>query len=123
MITVAVSTTTNDVYKGALIEGQELYVLQSILGGNVKAIQINESMTMWVNENCMVRGPEINYLATAVWHAVFGPTTAIVGTVVFAGTSDEKGAAKAIDPADRKKLEEIVAVIIEENKAQAGALL
>jgi hypothetical protein len=111
------------VYKGALIEGQELYVLQSILGGNVKAIQINESMTMWVNENCMVRGPEINYLATAVWHAVFGPTTAIVGTVVFAGTSDEKGAAKAIDPADRKKLEEIVAVIIEENKAQAGALL
>ena len=123
MITVAVSTTTNDVYKGALIEGQELYVLQSILGGNVQAIEINKSMTMWVNENCMVRGPEINYLATAIWHAVFGPTTAIVGTVVFAGASDEKGAAKAIDPADRKKLEEIAAVIIEENEAQARALL
>jgi len=70
----------------------ELSALQNAVNGWVQAIDLNDHISLWVNEEGKMIGLEHNPLAQLVWDMSFGPDTDwIVGTVVITGTPDENG--------------------------------
>lgn len=70
----------------------ELSALQGAVGGWVQAIDLNDHLSLWVNEEGKMIGLEHNPLAQLIWDMSFGPETDyIVGTAVFTGTPDADG--------------------------------
>ena len=65
-----------------------LTVLQTECGGYVQAVDLTGTLTMWCNEEGKLNGSEWNECATAIWHAIYGATDTIFGTVVFTGGAD-----------------------------------
>jgi hypothetical protein len=84
-----------------------LSVLQSSCGGNVQAIEMTPTLTMWVNEDGKLYRSEWNECATAIWHALYGPTDTVFGTVVFTGVPDENGETQSITEADLIRVERV----------------
>jgi len=68
-----------------------LKVLQNAVGGWVQAIDLNEKVTMWLNEEGKMIGLPLNAIATEMWTRVFGPTDIMVGNAVITGGVDEEG--------------------------------
>ena len=71
--------------------GISLKELQAGVDGWIEAIDINENMTMWVNEEFLLRSePDTNPIASAFFGTI-GGQYAIHGSVVFTGGTDENG--------------------------------
>lgn len=71
--------------------GISLKELQAGVDGWIEAIDLSEEMTMWVNEEFLLRSePDTNPIASAFFGTV-GGTYAIHGSVVFTGGTDSNG--------------------------------
>jgi hypothetical protein len=68
-----------------------LAVLQAAVDGYVQAVDLNESMTLWCNEEGKMVGLPRNDFATRMWEKRFGATDIIVGNAVFTGGVNEEG--------------------------------
>lgn len=89
-------------------EGQ-LDVLQAGVGGWVQAVDLSESLTLWVNEEGKLDGLPINPIATRIWEAVFGAgTDIIVGNAIFTGGTGDEGETLGLSDEEAKKLREAV---------------
>jgi hypothetical protein len=85
---IAIST------KGVKSEtGFTLEELQAGVGGGlVQLIQVSDTVTMWVNEEGLLRDDlELNDVATIFYHALGGQDTPIMGPIVFTGGGDDDG--------------------------------
>jgi hypothetical protein len=89
------------------ITENELKQLQGSVEGLIQPIDINEAMTMWVNEEFLFRSePDPNPMATSFFEVVGGGYD-IHGTVVFTGGSDEDGNTTSLDNSTLDKLEAV----------------
>jgi hypothetical protein len=94
------------------VSDQELGNLQSAVGGYVQAIDLSDTMTMWMNEEGKLVGLPYNGIATALWEARFGVgTDVIMGNAVFTGTPDEDGETTTISESDLQRLSELVELV------------
>ena len=109
MKTLAVITPAGEFSRVSADESSMLTVLQTECGGYVQAIDLTDTLTMWCNEDGKFNGSEWNECATAIWHAIHGPTDTIFGTVVFTGTADDEGETQSISETDLGRLEHVVA--------------
>lgn len=74
-----------------------LQTLQGSVAGCVQAVNLSETVTLWCNEEGKVLGLPHNPYAQFFWDLAFGVyTDYIVGTVVFTGGTDEKGATRPL---------------------------
>jgi hypothetical protein len=88
-----------------------LKVLQNAVGGWVQAIDINEKVTMWLNEEGKMIGLPRNPIATALWTKTFGPTDIMVGNAVITGGVDEEGETIGLTDEQVQNFQAIVALI------------
>ena len=87
------------------IAGDELGILQGAVGGWVQAIDLDDAVSLWVNEECKMLRQAHNVKAQALWDAAFGPETDyIVGTAVITGTPDARGNTRGLSQAVIDKL-------------------
>ncbi len=78
-------------YEGLDIAEGELKKLQTAVDGLIQPVDIGDTVTMWVNEEGLLRGDlKLNHLATMLMEEI-GYKTPIMGDVVFTGGSDEDG--------------------------------
>jgi hypothetical protein len=88
----AVIIRTNHVIEVIDIEKDGLDKLQAAVGGYVEAIDLSESVTMWLNEEGKLTGLPHNLLGQMHWDKAFGPDTdTVMGDVVFTGGVDGEG--------------------------------
>jgi hypothetical protein len=78
-------------YEGLDIAESELKKLQTAVDGLIQPVDIGDTVTMWVNEEGLLRGDlRLNHLATMLMEEI-GYKTPIMGDVVFTGAPDEDG--------------------------------
>ena len=78
-------------YEGLDIAESELKKLQTAVDGLIQPVDIGDTVTMWVNEEGLLRGDlKLNHLATMLMEEI-GYKTPIMGDVVFTGAPDEDG--------------------------------
>lgn len=99
-----------------------LSTLQTICGGYVQAVSMTGTMDMWCNEEGKMNGSEWNEIATAIWHAVYGATDTIFGTVAFTGVPDTNGDTQGISDADIARLEIVRSAFFEARHADTPSL-
>jgi hypothetical protein len=94
----AVIIRTNGTSEIIDISTNTLDQLQSAVGGWVQAINLNDTLTMWLNEEGKVEGLPHNAVAQWYWDMAFGPDTDyLVGDVVFTGGVDSRGDTLGLD--------------------------
>ena len=97
------------------ISENSLKVLQGAVEGYIEAVDIFEDLTMWVNEEFLLRSePDPNPIATAIFGMV-GGNYAIHGRVVLTGGTDEEGNTLGLSPDIAEELKTYIA----EAKAEA----
>lgn len=74
-----------------LLEDTELKQLQSAVDGLVQPIELQENITMWVNEEGVLRDLPVSLMPTWLMTEFVGTRTPILGDVIFTGGSDEDG--------------------------------
>lgn len=75
-----------------------LQVLQTAVGGWVQAIDLDDSLTLWLNEEGKLVGLPHNPYAQFAWDKRYGAhTDYMVGDAVFTGGTDEEGATLGLD--------------------------
>lgn len=75
-----------------------LAVLQNAVGGWVQAIELNDNLTLWVNEEGKLEDLPHNPLAQHFFDLRFGPgADYIVGNAVFTGGADRNGDTLGLD--------------------------
>jgi len=68
----------------------ELEQLQQAVGGYVQAVNLNDDVTLWCNEEGKIHGLPHNAMAQRLWDRTFGADTDhIVGDVVLTGLADD----------------------------------
>lgn len=73
------------------VETEFLSKLQNAVDGLIQPIDISDSLTMWVNEEFLLRNSfEPNLLGTAMYQSIGGQSI-IMGTIVFTGGVDVEG--------------------------------
>ena len=89
-----------------------LKVLQTAVGGYVQAIDLNHTVTMWINEEGKLEGLPLNFHGTMFWSARFGfGTDQIVGDVVFTGGTDQEGDTLGLTPDVEKTIREALSFV------------
>lgn len=106
-ITIATLTPAGELSTAIAGDSNLLPILQSACDGYVQAIDLTPTMTMWCNEDGKFNGSEWNECATAIWHAIYGPSDTIFGTVVFTGGADEDGETQGITVEDITRLQRV----------------
>ena len=87
----ALLVKTDLTYEGLDIAEGELKKLQNAVDGLIQPVDIGDKVTMWVNEEGLLRGDlKLNHLATMLMEEI-GYKTPIMGDVVFTGAPDEEG--------------------------------
>jgi hypothetical protein len=87
---IAVVITPNG--DAAKVSEISLRSLQTAVGGWVQAVDLDDDLTIWVNEEGKIEGLPVNPIATRLWEKYIGAgTDIIVGTAVFTGGTDEDG--------------------------------
>lgn len=90
----------------------ELSALQDAVGGWVQAVDLNENLSMWVNEEGKMIGLEHNPVAQMVWDMTFGEgTDYIVGTVVLTGTPDLDGETRGLEAEVIESMQEFMGIV------------
>ncbi len=90
MTKLAISVSPEGEATNLDLDNGSLEVLQKAVGGLIQPVDIDAEMTMWVNEEFVYSGFEINPLGSAFF-AHIGGTYSIRGTVVFTGGVDPEG--------------------------------
>lgn len=71
--------------------------MQNAVDGLIQPIDLSDTLTMWVNEEFLLRSSyEPNLLGTAMYQSVGGQSV-IMGSVVFTGGADEDGDTLGLD--------------------------
>jgi hypothetical protein len=96
--------------KGNITEvGLGLKDLQTAVDGWIQPIDIAEDLTMWVNEEFLLRSePDPNFVASGFFSFV-GGTYSIHGTVVFTGGTDAEGKTLPLSADNAESIKRIVA--------------
>lgn len=80
------------------LSDDSLQTLQTAVGGWVQAIDLDESLTMWLNEESKLIGLPHNPYAQFAWDKSFGAQTDyIMGDTVFTGGTDDEGETLGLD--------------------------
>lgn len=92
-------TTTGEVKELDISnEKTALATLQSAVGGWVQALDLSDTISLWVNEEGKMDGLPHNPYAQVFWDEAFGAgTDFIVGDIVLTGTPDSEGYTKGLD--------------------------
>lgn len=69
----------------------EKNTLSKAVDGLIQAVDINQNLTMWLNEEGKLMGLPINSLGTAVFRRAHAIQDIIVGNIVLTGGVDEEG--------------------------------
>jgi hypothetical protein len=92
--------TTDQKIFGELLNGS-LEDLQRVVGGWVQAVQLSDTITLWINEEGKLDGLPFNHNATLVWEHFFGKgTDIVVGNAFFTGGVDKDGNSEDISESD-----------------------
>jgi hypothetical protein len=95
---LAIRITTAGAVEELDMSADGLQVLQTAVGGWVQAIDLDDELTMWLNEEGKLVGLPHNPYAQFAWDKRFGAhTDYMVGDVVFTGGTDEDGATLGLD--------------------------
>ena len=89
------------------LEDDTLKKLQGAVGGWVQAIDLQENLTLWCNEEGKLIGLTPNVIGTHLWEKSFGMTDVIMGDVVFTGGTDDEGENLGLPFAWQVQLEEL----------------
>jgi hypothetical protein len=65
--------------------------LSNAVDGWYQAVDINETLTMWMNEEGKIDGLPFNAIATKLFQARFGMVDIIMGNAVLTGGADDEG--------------------------------
>ena len=57
--------------------------VKAFIGGWLEAVQLPNGDKMILDEEGKLKGLEVNFFATVIWHEYFGPTDTIVGPVAI----------------------------------------
>jgi hypothetical protein len=83
--------------------------LQKAVDGWIEAIDLNNDLTMWVNEEYLLRNElVINPLATAFYSSIGGQQP-VFGDVVITGGTDPEGYTLGLSEVDLADLKDLVA--------------
>lgn len=87
-----------------------LKVLQDAVDGLIQPVDINENLTMWVNEEFLFRGDfEPNLLGTSFYQSLYGESAGMIhGPIAFTGGLDDEGNTLPLSQAVRDSLEAMV---------------
>jgi hypothetical protein len=89
--TAVIVTTKAEVSIIDIAEGS-LKKLQSAVDGLIQPVDLDADVTMWVNEEGLLRNDlEMNDIATSLYAQMYDITNPIIGDVVFTGGTDEEG--------------------------------
>jgi hypothetical protein len=89
------------------LEADSLSQLQEAVGGLVQAIDLQDNLTLWCNEEGKLIGLPVNVMGTRLWEKSFGLTDVIMGNVVFTGGTDDEGDNLAIPRHWQVQLEDL----------------
>jgi len=84
-------TAEGTISKINLNEGNEYETLRSTVGGLIQAVDLDDQITLWCNEEGKLIGLPYNDKATQMWENTFGLTDLIMGDTVFTGGTDDEG--------------------------------
>jgi hypothetical protein len=86
-----------------------LEALQSAVGGWVQAIDLEENLTMWLNEEGKLIGLPHNTTAQKLWDKAFWVgSDFVVGDVVLTGGTDEEGQTLALPLDTAQRIRELL---------------
>jgi len=89
------------------LEEDTLGKLQDAVGGWVQAIDLQENLTLWCNEEGKLAGLPTNVIGTHLWEKSFGMTDIIMGDIVFTGGTGDQGENLPLPHAWQVQLEEL----------------
>jgi hypothetical protein len=89
------------------LEDDSLKKLQGAVGGWVQAVDLQDNLTLWCNEEGKLIGLTPNVIGTHLWEKSFGMTDVIMGDVVFTGGTDDEGDNLGLPHAWQVQLEEL----------------
>jgi hypothetical protein len=89
------------------LEEDSLKKLQGAVGGWVQAVDLQENLTLWCNEEGKLIGLTPNVIGTHMFEKSFGMTDVIMGDVVFTGGTDDEGDNLGLPHAWQVQLEEL----------------
>lgn len=88
----AITITTDNIVTCFDMSTNSLELLQKAVGGYVQAIDLDDTLTLWCNEEGKMMNLPHNEKAQILWDNVFGSgTDYIVGDVVLTGGADDEG--------------------------------
>jgi hypothetical protein len=89
------------------LTANSLDTLQGAVGGWVQAIDLSDTVSLWVNEEGKLEGLPHNPYAQQFWDEAFGAgTDFIVGDVVFTGTPDQEGETQGLGEDTAQRIRE-----------------
>jgi hypothetical protein len=95
---LAIRITTTGEVTDLDLSTDSLQTLQTAVGGWVQVIDLDDSLSMWLNEEGKLVGLPHNPYAQFAWDKTFGAhTDYMVGDVVFTGGTDDEGATLGLD--------------------------
>ena len=98
LLAITLTAEGNKAQEIKLNEGDsQLSILQNAVGGYIEAVDLEDNLTMWVNEEGKLNGLPINAMATMLWEKHFGFTDVIVGDVIFTGGTGSEGETLGLD--------------------------
>jgi hypothetical protein len=89
------------------LEDDSLKKLQGAVGGWVQAVDLQDNLTLWCNEEGKLIGLTPNVIGTHMFEKSFGMTDVIMGDVVFTGGTDDEGENLGLPYAWQVQLEEL----------------
>jgi hypothetical protein len=89
------------------LEDDSLKKLQGAVGGWVQAVDLQDNLTLWCNEEGKLIGLTPNVIGTHMFEKSFGMTDVIMGDVVFTGGTDDEGDNLALPTAWLVQLQEL----------------
>jgi hypothetical protein len=87
----ALAITTLGEVKILDLSDKSLEKLQEAVGGWVQAIDLDENLSMWCDEEGKIYRKPHNPFGQAFWEKSFGRTDYIVGDIVLTGGVDDEG--------------------------------
>lgn len=99
--------TTGEVETVEFTESTALATLQEGVGGWVQAIDLSDTLTLWVNEEGKLANLPHNLFGQVLWNDRFGYyTDYIVGDIVLTGGTDAEGSTLGLDDEQVESLSE-----------------
>jgi hypothetical protein len=89
------------------LEDDSLKKLQGAVGGWVQAVDLQDNLTLWCNEEGKLIGLTPNVIGTHMFEKSFGMTDVIMGDVVFTGGTDDEGENLGLPYAWQVQLQEL----------------